>query len=213
MSIADNLAYLMQLHHLSENRLARALDTSVMTVRRLLSGETEDPRILTLKAIADYFNTSVDFLLHEFNHQPLTRMPAKISEYIPVLAWDSFSEADDVQALDLSTCTSWYPVVVPEKNTQTTHLFALRTRPSMQPRFPLDTILVIKQSEQPLDGDLVVVKMRDSKQLSLRELKVDSPYWQLQPVVAGSEVIFFRENQQVILGVVLFSISHSRHNC
>jgi len=210
MSIADNLAHLMQLHQVTESQLARALDTSVMTVRRLLSGETEDPRIFTLKAIADYFHTSVDFLLHEFNLQSACRLNAEVPEMIPILAWDCFEQADSVSTLDLSTCKSWYPVVGSDYNASTAETFALRSRPSMQPRFPLGTIFVIKQTELPIDGDLILVKMRDSKQLSLRELTIDPPRWQLQPIVAGSDVIFFNQTHHLILGVVVCSVSHSR---
>ncbi len=210
MSIAGNLAYLMQLHHVSENQLARALDTSVMTIRRLLSGETEDPRILTLKAIADYFHTSIDFLLHEFNYPLLSHLSTKVPELIPILTWDDFSAVDSMLELDLQTCAAWYPVVVPEDKPLTAQTFALRSRPSMQPRFPLGTILVMSQTEPPRDGDLVLVKMRDSHQLSLRELKIDPPHWQLQPIVTGSEVIFFNDSQHFILGVVLFSVFYSR---
>jgi len=210
MSIADNLAYLMQQQGVSETELARALDTSVMTIRRLLSGETEDPRIFTVKAIADYFQTSVDFLLSDLHRLPISRLPCKRPEFIPLLEWDCFTQVDTLQALDLSAWTAWYPVVSLEHTAAHAETFALRSRPSMQPRFSLGTILVINQAEQPADGDLILVKIRSSQQLSLRQLRIDPPRWQLEPIVAGSDVLFFAEAQHRIVGVVLFTVS-SRH--
>ncbi len=210
MSIADNLAYLMQQQGISETELARALDTSVMTIRRLLSGETEDPRIFTVKAIADYFQTSVDFLLCNLQQQPISRLQCQRPECIPLLEWDCFTHVDTLQALDLSAWTAWYPVVSLEHSAYGAETFALRSRPSMQPRFSLGTILVINQAERPADGDLILVKIRSSQQLSLRQLRIDPPRWQLQPIVAGSDVLFFAEDQHSILGVVLLTVS-SRH--
>ena len=63
--IARNLSALLQKHHLNANQLANILGIPMMTVRRLISGETEDPRISTLKIIADYFQVSIDFLILE----------------------------------------------------------------------------------------------------------------------------------------------------
>ena len=108
---------------------------------------------------------------------------------IPILDWECFEQVDTVHAIDLSACESWYPVVTSDANPRSTVTFALRSRPSMQPRFSRDTLLVINQTEQPADGDLILVKMRDTQQLSLRELLIDPPRWQLQPIVAGSDVI------------------------
>ena len=54
--LADNLQSLMKTRNISENDISKTLDIPVMTVRRIVSGETTDPRISTLKLFADYFN-------------------------------------------------------------------------------------------------------------------------------------------------------------
>lgn len=63
MIIAKNLSELLKKHCLKTNQLAHHLGLPTMTIRRLLSGETGDPRISTLKCIADYFDVAVDVLI------------------------------------------------------------------------------------------------------------------------------------------------------
>lgn len=63
MKIASNLAELLKKRCIKKNQLAHHVGIPVMTIRRLLSGETGDPRISTLKCIADYFEVSVDVLI------------------------------------------------------------------------------------------------------------------------------------------------------
>jgi hypothetical protein len=46
--------------------------------------------------------------------------------------------------------------------------------------------------------------------LSLRELIIDPPKWQLLPIVSGSESLFFDEKKHSILGVVVLTILHQR---
>ncbi len=63
MKIASNLAELLRKRCIKTNQLAHHIGIPMMTIRRLLSGETGDPRISTLKCIADYFEVSVDELI------------------------------------------------------------------------------------------------------------------------------------------------------
>ena len=63
--IAKNIRKLMQAKNISDSHLANELGVSVMTIRRVTSGETEDPRISTLSLIADYFDINVDSILEK----------------------------------------------------------------------------------------------------------------------------------------------------
>lgn len=205
--IANNLRALMKTHQLSESALARALDTSIMTIRRILSGETGDPRISTIKLIADYFKVSVDSLLGIIEQQPMTQ---QAHHFIPILNWEVLSSADSIQEIDLTEWKDWYPIVSMDKGPVQKHAFALESRPSMQPRFPLGTLFIINPDEPPRDGDLILIKMKAQQELSLRELVIDPPKWQLQPIVSGSELIFYQENQHMMVGVVVLSVLHTR---
>ncbi len=208
--IAKKLHLLMLHRGVSETEIARSLNTSVMTIRRVISGETEDPRISTLKLIADYFDISIDALLDTNDQKPLRLMVKNAPQYIPVLNWDIFQQFKLIQEIDFERWGSWYPLITQDNFVSSAHTFALESRPSMQPRFPNGTLFIINPDEKPIDGDILLIKMKDNNELSLRELAIDSPKWQLQPIIPGSELLFFNKEQHEIVGVVVLSVLYNR---
>ncbi len=208
-SLARNLKTLVENCKVSELEIARALNTSVLTIRRILSGETEDPRISTLKAIADYFNVSIDSLLDDNDQRSINAMIKNKPKVIPILKWKEIESIDSIKSIDLNNCHEWYPVVG-DQSYMSASTFAIESRPSMQPKFPLGTLFIINPDEPPIDGDIILIRMKQEKELSLRELIIDPPKWQLQPIVTGSETLFFDEKKHEILGVVVFTALHKR---
>jgi transcriptional regulator with XRE-family HTH domain len=61
----------------------------MMTIRRLLSGETTDPRISTLKLIADYFGVSIDSLIEKGNLAASSNFGKARPLFVPKLNWGS----------------------------------------------------------------------------------------------------------------------------
>ena len=208
-SIARNLKALIDGCKVPELEIARALNTSVLTIRRIISGETADPRISTLKAIADYFNVSLDSLLDDNAQRSINAMIKNKPRVIPILSWKEIEASDSITNINLSNWGEWYPVIG-EQSYISASTFAIESRPSMQPKFPLGTLFIVNPDETPIDGDIILIRMRQEKELSLRELVIDSPKWQLQPIVTGSEILFFDEKKHEILGVVVFTVLHKR---
>src|SRR5205823_2748749 len=97
--------------------------------------------------------------------------------------------------IDLKAWKDWRPISLGNNLSLSSKAFALESRPSMQPRFPLGTMFIIDSKEKPTDGDIILVKMTNDGELSLRELIIDSPRWQLQPVITGSDTLFYDSNQ------------------
>ena len=208
--IAKNLHQLMINSGVSETEIARSLNTSVMTIRRVISGETEDPRISTLKLIADYFDVSIDAILNNNQQKPLHLMEKNTPQYIPILNWDILKEINSTQEINDREWSNWYPLII-KNNIQTSkNMFAIESRPAMQPRFLNGTLFIINPDEPPIDGDILLIRMYEDHELSLRELAIDSPKWQLQPVVSGSELLFFDKERHEIVGVVVLSVLYNR---
>jgi transcriptional regulator with XRE-family HTH domain len=63
--IAENLFALLKHNHLNASRLAQYLNLPVMTIRKLILGEIDNPRVSTLKKIADYLKVSIDLFVEE----------------------------------------------------------------------------------------------------------------------------------------------------
>lgn len=208
--LAKNLRKLINSRGVSESEIAQSLNIPVLTVRRIVSGETTDPRISTLKLIADYFNVSIDSLIESKDNNPLNIMVKSTPQFVPVLDWKTAGNINSVKDIDLNTWNEWYPIALGDNLSLSKETFALESRPSMQPRFPKGTLLIIDPSVSPTDGDIVLVKMKGDNDLSLRELIIDPPKWRLQPVVTGSEMLFYNENQHQIVGIVVLCLLHTR---
>jgi transcriptional regulator with XRE-family HTH domain len=208
-TIANNVYDLMKANNISESQLARELGISLMTIRRVVSGETEDPRISTLRLIADYFNVSIDSILEQTN-MPMTCMKNNKPLFIPILNWDVLKNPQSWKEIDMKTWEKWYPIVNSESLQLTGDAFAIESKASMQPRFPQGTILVINPHESPRDNDIVIIKTLKAHEVSLRELIIDYPKWLLQPIIPGSEMVFYNENEHDIIGVVVLTLFHTR---
>jgi transcriptional regulator with XRE-family HTH domain len=212
--LATNLTALIKKRGLSEAETAQALGLPSMTIRRLASGETTDPRISTLKLIADYFSVSVDALMDSPNETTLHCVEKNKPRFIPILDWHTATAMLSVNKLNLGSWEHWQPVTVGESYPLSDEAFALESRPSMSPRFPAGTVLIIDPTIKPIDGDTILVKMKEGGELSLRELVIDPPTWQLYPVVACSQVIPYEPESHTIAGVVILTMLYKRkiHN-
>lgn len=209
-SIAQKLSFLMKERSVSELEIARCLNTSVMTIRRIMSGETEDPRISTLKLIANYFNISIDYLLDDNEIGTTQIIEKKTPKFVPILDWDVLKRVDTIYNIDYSKCDRWHPVVTNGNLEISKYAYALESRPSMQPRFPNGTLFIINPNETPIDGDLILIRMKNNNDLSLRELAIDTPMWQFQPVISGSDVIFYDHECYEIVGIVILTVLQNR---
>lgn len=208
-NIAKNLQALMMERNVTETEIARTLNTSVMTVRRVISGETEDPRISTVQLIAGYFNVSIDSLLKDHGQSPAITLGTNAHQFVPVLDWETLIKKNNIDKLDLSKWKEWYPVVFSE-NQCDKDAFALRSRPSMYPRFQEGTLLIVSPAETPEDGDLVLINIKQLNELSLREFIIDSPKCILRPVIPGSEQLYYDATIHSIVGVIVLTVFHAK---
>jgi transcriptional regulator with XRE-family HTH domain len=211
--IADNLRALFKKRRVSESEVALALNIPVMTIRRLLSGETTDPRVFTLKTIADYFDISVDVLLEEKEAQPLELSGKNKSIFVPVFDWATLEKSSSIiKDINLSEWKDWHLVSLWNSLNLGKNSFALESRPFMYPRFQNGTLFIIDPDTSPSDGDLVLIKINKSNEITLRELKIDSPDWQLHPVVPGSTVLEYDNETYSVVGVVLLTLFYNRRS-
>jgi len=206
-SIAENLARFIALKKTTENKVAQDLNIPPISIKRLLSGETTDPRISTLKAIADYFKVSIDNLIatEEVAHFGVIGQTKPL--FIPALDWES---AKNLDVIDLSHWQEWVPVTVGKNETVSPRSFALESRPSMHPRFQQGTLFIVDPDLSATDGDLVLINLRQNNELTLRELFVDPPEWQLHPINQGSPILKFSKEEHEILGVVFLTLFYNR---
>ena len=206
-SIAGNLDNLIKLRKTTDNKVAQDLNIPPITIKRLLSGETTDPRISTLKSISNYFNISIDTLI-----EPNTVVPNEFINqskliFLPVLDWESAKSKDKI---DLKQWQTWIPITIGKNEKISSNAFALDSRPSMYPRFLPGTIFILDPDLTPTDGDLVLVNLRENNELTLRELSIDPPDWRLHPVNQGTSTLNYSKESHEIVAVIFLTLFHNR---
>ena len=209
-NLSKNISILMERNGISEADLARSLNVPYNTIRRLVSGFTIDPRISTLKLIANHFNVSLDELTGEDdpsfskeNHSPYL---------VPVLNWQDISDPNFQDNFDASAWINWQPIALAPTGELSKRAYALETRRSMQPRFPEGTMLIVDPDTDPIDGDLVLIRIKENDAVSLRELIIDPPDWQLLPIIENSPHLLYDERIYEIIGIVVLTMMHTRRS-
>ncbi len=196
---------------MTDNELAQSLRLPVLTIRRLISEETTDPRISTLKLIAKHFNVTVDDLIESNNKAHMGMIDKNKPQFVPKLDWETAEKINtSLQDIDLSNWPEWQPIALGKQELINENTFAIESRPSMYPRFPIGTIFIITPNIAPTDGDIVLVRINKNNELTIRELVIDPPQWHLHPVVPGSSVIQFRKEDYKIIGVVVLQMLYNR---
>lgn len=208
--LADNLQNLLKANHLTLNQIAKDLEMPVMTVRRLFSGETSNPRISTLKLLADYFKVSIDALITKRQQASNEFSKKTKTHFLPLLKWSTVKKINTIKELDLNSWNDWQVVTLDEDNEISASAFALTSRPSMSPRFPLGSIFIIDPETQATDGDIILIKFKKNDELTLRKLILDPPQKQLQSIITEPNIFPYVEKEHVIIGVNILTIFYNR---
>ena len=204
--LSINLSKLLASHQISENDLAKNLNIPYNTIKRILTGVTSDPRISTLEQIAEYFGVKLDYLLNKDS----STQSDNDTIAVPILTWDMLSLPEFISEFDRAHWRKWIPVARLENKKELGHLFALESTKSMYPRFPFGTTFIIDSNEQPIDGDLILIRFKSDNSISLRELIIDAPHWQLNAIVSGSKTILFNHTEHSILGIAILTLIQTR---
>lgn len=207
--IAKNLSALLKQNNLTPTQLAQILGIPMMTIRRITSGETEDPRVSTLKMIADYFKVSIDILIgKELKNSPFSSKKVK-SYIVPKITWENLHKLKSSDEFNSNDWNEWQSLSLNENDSISKKAFALESRPSMYPRFPKGTIFIIDPDIKPTDADIVLIRLKDNNQFTLRELIIDPPNWRLAPLVPDSETFLFSSALHEIFGVSLITMLYN----
>lgn len=196
--LIKNIGRLMTKFNINETQLARECDLPQPTINRILSGKTPDPRLSTLAKIAERFQISMGQLL---NDELLNEGDAELQGVtcIPIISWaDAIRGADYITSLDINSWKMWATTEAKLSAIS----FALATKPSMEPRFPRNSLLLIDPAPLPSDGDLVIVYFKNSEEATLREILIDGPIKNLKPINPGVDIPF-NPKEQIIIGIVV----------
>ncbi len=198
-TLSSNVQMLMSKKNITAAELSRQISVPRPTINKILYGMTEDPRASTLKAIADYFNLTIDEL---FSASLTFNEKAKIAtQAVPIISWeDCIEHAVKVGNLDTATWHDWIGC-----DEVTLGAYALKSRPSMEEQFPKGTVLIIDISLTPRDGDYIVIHYPNTKEATLRQLSIDGMQTLLLPISQSGKIEPL-DKKVKLLGVLVKSI-------
>ena len=168
-----NLQFLISERKITLNQLADDIGLPIMTIRRIVYGETTDPRLSTITAFADYFDVDLNILLTT-KFQRIKDVEGVKPVLVPVY---NFEELESLfnQQKNKDTPLSWIPVFQTKKIPLSSNTFAIQAQKYMHGRFPEGTILVFDDVSHLVDGDIVLVKDKTVNKLLVREYEKNPP--------------------------------------
>ena len=167
--LVNNLNRLLNEQGINECELARRVGIPQQTLHKIFSGKTTDPRISTLKSLADYFSVPINDLCQE--DMPIYSGNAPRGKAIPIISWTDCLDPEFISTLPSTHWDKW--TVVETKLSAKT--YALSSKPALENKFPKGTLFIIDPAVTPSDGDLVVVQYPETGEATLRELSIDGP--------------------------------------
>ncbi len=202
--LQEILQRLMDISNVTEQELSDHTGVAQSTINRILNGQTGNPRGVSLRPIADFFEVTVSQLI---GTEPIDFL--KISDNsllekvglkkVAVIPFDRISNLGKFSDTKVN-----YPnqemVLVETKESD--RVFAtLIVDNSMQPEFDAGTIVIVNQSIKPSDGSYVLIRIQN--QLLIRELSVvgKKTYAQINQKSKSLQAI----NSEEILGVIIES--------
>lgn len=178
-----NLHNFIEKEKIHEAELSRRTGIPQPTLHKILTGKTSDPRISTLQILASYFGVTLDALYGNVGLQK--NIAIQSSKSIPIISWtDAIKHRDAIKNISLNHWDQW--VVISDHSGE--NMFALKSKASMEPRFPRGTIFIIDVKLTPTDGDLVVVHYPETKECTVRELSIDGRTELLLPLNTHSKL-------------------------
>ena len=186
---------LMSEQRLTSSELARQTGIGQPVVHRMMSGKSSNPKVKTLRPIADFFEISISQLIGD---EPLSFKKAIYKE-VPVLEWDSIEDYKG----DRSSLVEGHEVVSTDRDVSD-RAFALRIQDStMLPRFPEDAAIIIDPAKQPENRDFVIMKLKGQKRATFKQFLIDGDDVYLKPLSNDFDTIKLTDGEFECLGVMV----------
>lgn len=189
---------LIKFGNISGAELAKRTGIPTSTINRILAGTVLDPRISTLKPLAEYFGISVDQLLG-FTALPfeLSKNNALInpSKVIPIFDFTTYFYKE-------TNPFRWFTWVT--NNSEEDNAFALSINSEkFEPIFEKDTILIVEPKMlPPQQADFLLVIFEADNYLSIRRYHIEGKEHYFLPINTQLKATPVIEAEFTILGVI-----------
>lgn len=181
-SLSKILKGLMTEIGLNESGLARRTGIGQPVVHRICSGETDNPKVETLRPIANFFAISISQLIGD-KPLPADRIPGTFNpdaqgwRQIPLLNWDQILYWPNLNQKIVPLPTISTDIELGQ------HAYAVAVRDTtMEPRFPEGTILLIDPNLKPNNLDFAIVHITGQDLPNFKQILIDGGHTILKPL-------------------------------
>lgn len=201
--LAENLKTLMKLNNISPTKLARSTGIGQPVIFRIATGETDNPKLATLRPIAHFFNKSISQLIGDE----------------PLLSEQLYKNVMRVPFISMADANNWpnnfdkkehkdYVICDCDVSKQA---FAVEVQDiTMAPQFQPGTILVIDPAKEAHDRDFVVAANTKLQSATFKQLLVDSETKYLKPINTDFRTTEMTDDHKIIGPVLRSRIDFKR---
>lgn len=194
------LRALMEETRLSESELARRCQIGQPVIHRILSGETDNPRVATLSQIANYFSISISQLIGD-SPLPSNRLPgthnltANALSLVPLINWEQATH----WPTDINNPSMVATDLVVEEGA-----FALMVKDNtMFPRFVEGMTLIIDPKRLAKNRDFVIVHLSEQPQAVFKQILTDGDDIYLKPLNPDFKTMLVDKSRFRFIGTVI----------
>ncbi len=163
------LKKLLNQANLKESELARRTGVAQQIINRIISGENTNPKLITLQKISNYFMIPISQLVGDESID-LTNIQVSAEHLgwaeIPILNLSDISKRSLNKLLKKN-----HPTLLSDIESNGV-LFATNTNDdSMDPKFPVNSILIFDAKQKPVNGDFVLIEQNiPSNEIKFRQV-------------------------------------------
>lgn len=186
-ALASILKRLMKEKNLSESELARQTGVGQPVIHRISSGETDNPKIESLRPLAKFFSLSISQLVGDEPLFQRNTQQKKLIERAHILPFLTFEQTllwrknkDQIHVLN---------DIITEADVST-DAYAVRVEDTtMRPRFPEGTVLIVDPHYPIKDGSFVIAYLKEQEKVVFKQLLIDGEHQYLKSLNVDFPII------------------------
>ena len=175
-TLSSNLKLLMSSENINASELARRTQVAQPIIHRLTTGHNTNPKLATLKPIAEHFTITISQLIGEDpipsrKTLQLAKAHQKRWSKVPMIQWEQAPE----WLISHTTEKPFNDIIFMSTDADISEkAFSLEIKNSaMEPLFPKGTTIVVDPERSPRDNDFVVVHLQGESEPRLKKLVMD----------------------------------------
>jgi DNA-binding Xre family transcriptional regulator len=212
--VRKNIEFLLKEKEINRSTLAAKINLMPSTVTRLLKDSNKDVKLSTIAAIADFFEIKIADLLDK-NFQLITKSKQNITMLCaPFLNWDFMRHYMKGQRINKPINNGvddreWAFFESFDSINIESNIFALVSPPSLSPAIPENSTLIFDPNRQPKDGQLGLIRFKDTGDVALKALVLDPPTIWIKSIMTGDKSLLNVNNHEVIAALILTTYTKS----